>query len=87
MLWYSLVPSSPSSLLPSFLSHLSLLFLAKIIKKDKHSKRLSLDSDDMRHCLMQEIDILKRYGNRHPNIVSLVDVFEDRKKIVLLFEL
>lgn len=59
--------------------------VAKIVKLDKHSKYSN--DDDVRQCLLQEIDILRQFGTRHPHIVSLLEVYEDRNKIVLVFEL
>jgi len=54
-------------------------FALKIIEKDKIP-------DYEKDNLMNEIDILKNYSN-HPNIITLKEVYEDRKRLVLIMEL
>eukprot|EP01114_Cavostelium_apophysatum_P024052 TRINITY_DN9285_c1_g1_i1.p1 TRINITY_DN9285_c1_g1~~TRINITY_DN9285_c1_g1_i1.p1 ORF type:complete len:401 (+),score=116.65 TRINITY_DN9285_c1_g1_i1:189-1391(+) len=52
------------------------------------NKRLMEKSEDFydRDTLMNEIDILKKYS-KHPNIITLKEVFEDRKRLILVLEL
>jgi len=50
----------------------------KIIEKE-------LVSDYERENLSTEIEILREYGN-HPNIITLKEVFEDRKRLILVLE-
>jgi len=54
-------------------------FALKIIDKE-------VLSDYEKENLSTEVEILRTYGN-HPNIVTLKEVFEDRKRLVLVLEL